>query len=78
MRGFKNDRKNNNLFKSGEFAVGSWREKVTGQNVTALIMLRKGKYPMEPWDLKVKTRMRKLPKGRENPNDQAVTDFVFE
>ena len=28
-------------------------------------MLRKGKYPMEPWDLKVKTRMRKLPKGRK-------------
>ena len=41
-------------------------------------MLRKGKYPMEPWDLKVKTRMHKLPKGRENPNDQAVIDFVFE
>ena len=40
-------------------------------------MLRKGKYPMEPWDLKVKTTMRKLPKGRENPNDQAITDFVF-
>ena len=118
IRGFKNEWKNINLFKSGEFAVGSClspipptplnnpnacierqvsyeqvpapppppfpliiyklQKKVTGKNVTALIMLRKGKYPMEPWDLKVKTRMRKLPKGRENPNDQAVTDFVFE
>lgn len=114
IRGFKNGWTNNNLFKYGEFAVGSClsptpptplnnpnacierqvsyeqvpapcpliiyklQKKVTGKNVTALIMLHKGKYPMEPWDLKVKTRMCKLPKGRENPNDQAVTDFVFE